>query len=141
EYMGPAEMLRAKGANLITNSTQCRNIATELGIPADSITLLPGGARSTAMEAQVISKYLKRTGNIDTLLVVTSPAHTRRAVMIFRNTFRKAGLDVTVIACPTRYNSFQGKGWYKRKEDVQAVLFEYLKLTSFMFIERYRRLD
>ncbi len=141
EYMGPSEMLSARGAHLITNSAQCRSIATELGIPADSISLLPGGARSTAMEAQIISSYLKNAGGVDTLLIITAPSHTRRAVMVFRNAFRKAGLEVTVIACPTRYHYYNGKGWFKRKEDIERVVFEYIKLTSFFFIERFRRLD
>ena len=138
EGMGPSEILRERGATLISNSTQCRSIASELGIPADSITLLPGGAQSTAMEADIVSEYLRNHPEVDTLLLVTSPSHTRRAAMVFRKAFRKHGLEITIIACPSRYNAYEGRGWYKRKEDIQKVVYEYIKLTAFMMVEQFK---
>ena len=138
EGMGSVELLRSRGATLISNTTQCKHIATELGIPADSITVLPGGAQSTAMEADIVSAYLKTRPEVDTLLLVTSPSHTRRAGMIFRKAFRKNGLEITIIACPSRYNAYEGRGWYKRKEDIQRVVFEYIKLTAFVLVEQFR---
>lgn len=138
EGMGPVELLRQRGATLLTNSTQARNIAIELGVPAESIKLLPGNAESTIMEARIVAAYLKKHPEIDTLLVVTAPPHTRRAGWIFEKTMKKSGLQVTILCQPTKYHSFNGKGWYKRKEDIQSVMYEYLKLSAFLFVEQFK---
>lgn len=138
EGMGPVEMLRQRGAGLITNSAQCRNAAIQLGIPADSISLLRGNATSTIMEAVAVAEYLKTKPGTDTLLLVTAPPHTRRAVMIFEDAFSDKSLKMTIIACPTKYHRFRGKGWYKRKEDIQTVISEYTKLLAFLAVEQFR---
>ncbi|MBW6499392.1 MAG: YdcF family protein [Bacteroidales bacterium] len=138
EGMGPVEMLRRRGADLITNSSQCRNAAIQLGIPADSISLLQGNATSTIMEARAVAEYLKNKPGADTILLVTAPPHTRRAALIFRDAFRDQQLDVTIIACPTKYHHFKGKGWFKRKEDIQSVISEYTKLLAFLTVEQFR---
>jgi uncharacterized SAM-binding protein YcdF (DUF218 family) len=139
ESMGPAKMLLSRGATLISNTRQCSNIATELGIPASVITIIPGEATSTKMEARLVCEYLLQTGGIDTLLIVTSPAHTRRAGLIFDNAFSKYGLKVTVITCPSKYGSYDGRSWYLNREEVQDVIFEYIKLFTFVTIERFRK--
>lgn len=139
ESMGPAKMLLSRGATLISNTRQCSNIATELGIPASVITIIPGEATSTKMEARLVCEYLLQNGGIDTLLIVTSPAHTRRAGLIFDNAFSKYGLKVTVITCPSKYGSYDGRSWYLNREEVQDVIFEYIKLFTFVTIERFRK--
>jgi uncharacterized SAM-binding protein YcdF (DUF218 family) len=139
ESMGPAKMLLSRGATLISNTRQCSNIATELGIPASVITIIPGEATSTKMEARLVCEYLLQNGGIDTLLIVTSPAHTRRAGLIFDNAFSKYGLKVTIITCPSKYGSYDGRSWYLNREEVQDVIFEYIKLFTFVTIERFRK--
>lgn len=139
ESMGPAKMLRSRGATLISNTRQCSNIATQLGIPAPAITIISGEATSTKMEARLVCEYMRQYGGIDTLLIVTSPAHTRRAGMIFSNALSKYGLSVTVITCPSKYSSYDGKSWYRKREEVQDVIFEYIKLFTFVTIERFRK--
>lgn len=138
EGMGPVELLRKRGATLLTNSTQARNVAIDLGVPADSILILPGNAQSTLMEARIIADYLQQHPQIDTLLLVTAPPHTRRAGWIFEKTMKKSDLKITIICKPTKYHRFKGKEWYKRKEDTQSVMNEYLKLAAFLFIEQFR---
>ncbi len=84
ESRGPHKILLQRGATLVSNTDQTRNAAVALGIPADRITLLPGDARSTLTEAMIIRDYLAMDFSIDTLLLVTSAPHSRRASMIFR---------------------------------------------------------
>ena len=139
ENMGPIKLLQERGATLISNTGQCGRIATELGIPANNISIIPGGANSTKMEARLVCEYIRQFGGIDTLLIVTSPAHTRRAGMIFSNAFKRHGLSVTVITCPSKYSSYDGKSWYMKREEVQDVIFEYIKLFTFVTIERFRK--
>jgi len=139
ENMGSVNLLQLRGAKLISNTEQCRNVAIELGIPDSCITIIPGGANSTKMEARLISEFIQRSGQIDTLLVVTSAAHTRRAGMIFSNAFKKYGLNVTVITCPSKYSSYTGIDWYKHREEIQEVVYEYIKLSAFLVIEQFRK--
>ena len=73
---------------------------------------------------------------MDTLLLVSSSAHTRRACMIF-----KAALDpldhTPVIYCsPSQYTSFNAEKWWKSKNDIQRLVNENLKLINLALFER-----
>jgi uncharacterized SAM-binding protein YcdF (DUF218 family) len=134
EAMNALNILNKRGASVISNTTQCRNALVQLGIPADSIIILPGDARSTQQEATIIRDYLKMYSGIDTITLVTSADHTRRASMIFEKAFKKEGI---VIQCSSnKYTQYTGQGWWKNKEDIQTVLTEYLKLVNFWLFEK-----
>ncbi len=138
ESMGAYRELEARGAHIISNTQQCRNAAIALGIPSESIVVLPGDACSTQQEAIIIRDYIKNRNGIDTILLVTSSDHTRRASMIFEKAFEKSGMQVVVYSCPSKYSKYNGKGWWKQKEGIQVVLFESVKIANFLFIEKYR---
>ena len=130
--MGSYRELTGRGVPIISNSSQARSAAIKLGVPADSIILLPGDARSTLSEAMIVRKYLKDISSIDTIILVSSPAHLRRASIIFKNAFRNLPEPVFVGCSPSAYSSFSPDKWWRRKEDIQTVLTEYLKTGSFL---------
>ena len=134
--MGPFRTLEARGANIISNTEQARNACIALGIPADSITLLPGDARSTLDEALVIRNYLSDKTTVDTLLLVSSSAHMRRASMIFRAALCDSKPPVYIGCSPSLYSSFRPEKWWRRKEDIQVVLSEYVKILNFVVVEK-----
>ena len=136
ESMGPYKVLESRGADIIRTTEQARDAAIDLGVPADSITMLPGEARSTLDEAVAVRDYIKGNPDIDTLLLVSSPAHMRRAYMIFRQILRNSEKPVYVGTSPSSYSSFNPDKWWKRKEDVQSVVSEMVKILSFLTIER-----
>jgi uncharacterized SAM-binding protein YcdF (DUF218 family) len=136
ENMGPFRALEARGADIITNTEQARKTAVALGIPADSITILPGDARSTLDEALVIRNYLSHKTTVDTLLLVSSAPHMRRASMIFRATLHGISPPIYIGCRPSRYSSFRPEKWWCRKEDIQTVLSEYVKILSFVLVEK-----
>jgi uncharacterized SAM-binding protein YcdF (DUF218 family) len=138
ENMGAYHELEKRGAHIISNTQQCRNAAIALGIPSENIVLLPGDARSTQHEALIVREYMKAWPGIDTILLVTSSDHTRRASMVFEKAFEKSGMQIVVYSCPSKYSNFEGKGWWKQKESIQVVLLEYIKIANFLFIEKYR---
>lgn len=138
ESMGAYMALEERGVGIISNSTQVRDALIRLGVPGDSIIVLPGDARSTMNEAVAISKYLEPDPRIDSLVLVSSSYHMRRAGMIFETVFRKTGREVTVLCSPSAYTNFRAHGWWKHKEEIQAVLPEYIKIGSFLFLERRR---
>ena len=138
ESRGAYKALEERGIALISSTEQVRDALTRLGVPADSIVILPGDARSTMEEAEAIRKYLESDIRIDTLVLVSSAYHMRRAGMIFEAALRKSGREMTVLCSPSDYTNFRARGWWKHKEEIQAVISEYIKIGSFLFIERGR---
>jgi len=135
ESMGAFKKLEERGAHIISNTTQARNAAVSLGIPADSITILPDFARSTQQEAMIIREYLTNFTEIDTILHVTSEPHTRRASIIFRKAFEAKGNKVLVCSSPSIYSNYRAVGWWKYKEEIQSVVGEYVKLVNFWLFD------
>jgi uncharacterized SAM-binding protein YcdF (DUF218 family) len=136
EYMGPYGMLSDRGVEILSFSTQARNSLIALKVPADSITMLTGEARSTMTEARVVRDYLLQHPAIESMIIVSSPSHMRRASMIFRSALKYYGMPVSVGCSPSVYSGFNPQKWWKRKEDIQTVMTEYLKITSFVLFEK-----
>jgi uncharacterized SAM-binding protein YcdF (DUF218 family) len=136
ESMGAYVDLEKRGVHIISNTKQVRDAAVALGIPPDSIIILPGDVTSTQMEAMIIRDYLVNKPSIDTLLLVSSAPHTRRASMIFKSAFRKAEEPVVVICSPNSYTNFDPKNWWRSKEGIQTVLMEYIKIANFVLFEK-----
>ena len=136
ESMGPFKRLEERGVSIISNSEQAANSLVALGIPADSITVLPGDARSTLDEAMVVRGYLADSYTADTILLVSSASHMRRACMIFNKAFKESGMPVYVGCSPSAWSSFNPEKWWRRKEDVQSVMSELVKIGSFVVFEK-----
>jgi uncharacterized SAM-binding protein YcdF (DUF218 family) len=136
ESMGPFSTLELRGADIISNTDQARNSAIALGIPADSITILPGDARSTQDEAIVVRDYLSRCTTVDTLLLVSSSVHMRRASMIFKAAVKNNDHPVYIGCSPSVYSDFNADKWWRDKEGIQSVLTEYVKMGSFVVFEK-----
>lgn len=136
ESMGPYQLLEARGAGVIRTTEQARDAAVALGIPDSCITMLPGNARSTLDEALAVRDYMAGKPWIDTLVLVSSAAHIRRAYMIFNAALRDAETPVYVGCSPSAYSSFNPDKWWRRKEDIQQVLSELVKIVSFRLVEQ-----
>ena len=134
--MGANRALEERGVKLISNSTQVKDAMQSLGIPSDSILILPGDAASTRMEAEIVRSYLQTQTGIDTLLIVTSAGHTRRAFKIFKAAFVALEEPPVVYCSPSIYTDFQAEKWWRSKEGIQDVVREYMKLTNFVLFER-----
>ena len=136
ESMGPYRLLDSRGAKVIRTTQQAHDAAVVLGVPADSIEMLPGDARSTIDEAQAVRDYIGDKPGIDTLLLVSSPYHMRRSSTIFNAALRDLTFPVYVGCSPSSYSGFNPDKWWRRREDIQSVLSEYMKITSFVLFER-----
>jgi uncharacterized SAM-binding protein YcdF (DUF218 family) len=80
--------------------------------------------------------YLANKTCIDTLILVSSPAHMRRASMIFKTALKDAEIPVYIRCSPSTYSDFDASHWWRRKEDIQTVLGELVKMASFVVFER-----
>ncbi len=107
---------------------------TQLSIPDSLITIIPGRAASTRAEAQITANYLQQNPHIDTLIIVSSAAHMRRAMMIFEDTFDDHNLNITLLSAPSKYSGFNAKIWWKDRESAKQVFMEYTKIASFLLL-------
>ena len=128
--------LRERGADMISGTKQAANIAVALGIPQENILILPGGAQSTQEEAIIIRDYLSKKPELDTLILVSSSPHMRRAYMIFNTAFKKSGENVKILCSPSPYTQFNPDKWWKSKDGIETVVMEYVKIANFVLFER-----
>ena len=136
EGMGAYRTLEERGVQIISNTTQVLDALITMGIPADSIVILSGDATSTRMEAEITRDYLFTRSGIDTLLLVSSADHTRRAFKIFEAAFSPFEEPVALYCSPSSYTDFDAEKWWRSRNDIQDVVMEYLKLASFVLFER-----
>lgn len=133
---GPNKALEDRGVQFISNSTQICNALMKLGIPADSLVLIPGHATSTRMEAEMVREYLQDRTGMDTLLLVTSSQHSRRAYRIFKASFHVLEEPPVLLTSSNDYTGFNPEYWWRSRDDIERVTMEYLKMAYFDLFER-----
>lgn len=136
EYMGAYKELEERGFSIISKTTQTKKALVFFDVPPDSIIILSGDAESTMSEALIIRNYISQNSYIDTILLVTSSWHTRRASIIFKKAFSEMETPATVLSIPSAYNKFNAEKWWQSKEDIQVVILEYMKLMNFLLFEK-----
>ena len=126
-----------RGVHPLVGADQFKEIAVGLGIPYEDILILPGSNNSTLDEAQLIREYIEINPEADTITVVCSKAHSRRAGMIFNKVFKSHGLDVHLVLSPSPYSDFEGKRWWSHRDNVEVVVNSWIKLIIFVTVEQW----
>jgi uncharacterized SAM-binding protein YcdF (DUF218 family) len=104
-----------------------------LGVPPDAITTLDGRAYSTTSEALLIARWACRR-HVRTLVVVTSPSHTRRARLILQ---QLVAPGTTLVVRPASADFFPRRHWWRSRATSKLVLSEYEKLANYWLAERW----
>lgn len=138
EGMEGFKALQQRGVELQSNSDQFIEALIGLGVNEGNIIKVPGPARSTQQEATLIRDYVLDKASIDTLIIVSSSPHARRAAMIFRKALKNKNRKFCIMVSPSIYTSYNPDGWWKRREDIQYTLSEYLKILNFQLVERFK---
>lgn len=112
-----------------------RDELTHAGVPPERIEVLPERVSSTHDEASLARRYASSRG-LRSLLVVTSPFHTRRALWTFSRVFDGSRVSVGVDA-PPEGGQARAAGWWLSRHGWQSVGVEYPKLVYYRL--RYRR--
>jgi uncharacterized SAM-binding protein YcdF (DUF218 family) len=100
------------------------------GVPAGQIETLPGLVAGTHEEALRLREYASAR-NLRSLLVVTSPYHSRRAWWTLRRVFRGSGIE-TGLAVPARAEQTPPpERWWLERRGWRQVPAEYLKLAYY----------
>ncbi|GAC1644283.1 MAG: hypothetical protein NVS4B8_14850 [Herpetosiphon sp.] len=99
------------------------------GIPSDRIAAAPNIAASTFREALNV-RQLAQQQKWHSLLVVTSPYHTRRTRLMFQHIFH--GTGILVIVRPSEDSFYQPSVWWKSYNGRHATEQEYSKLLLYL---------
>lgn len=120
--------LREEGIDYPESRDLMIDLLVDLGVPRNACLTTDQFVGSTFEEIQVVREVALEKG-FRSFLVVTSPTHTRRTYMTFRNAFEEEDVDVRMV--PTEYSGFQAKTWWKSHRYVQEVIVEYQKLIYY----------
>jgi uncharacterized SAM-binding protein YcdF (DUF218 family) len=131
------DLVVSQGVQIPHDSDIARDVAVQLGVPEEKITVLLGDALSTQDEAIAVREYLKNEPDIDSLIIVTSKSHSGRAKKIFVKAMESIDREVQVISCPTQYDDFNTEGWWQSREDLKRGVLEYFKLINFYTREQF----
>lgn len=101
-----------------------RDVLLKLGVPGDAIRTVGHELASTAAEALALKAAVKPG---TTLLIVTSPYHTRRSRMVFEEHFPAA--TIRVVSDPK--DSFPRK-WWTDQDAARNTLLEFTKTAFFL---------
>ena len=113
-----------------TYSEKLQRMAIDAGVPADSIFVTDGEASTTFEEAQAV-KILAYQRNINSILVITAPYHTRRTKIIFQREFKDT--EMKVIVHPVEDSWYKPINWYLSAQGWRQTLTEYGSLLLIWF--------
>jgi uncharacterized SAM-binding protein YcdF (DUF218 family) len=97
------------------------------GVSGADIVMLPAVVGSTYDEAVVLRAYARRHG-LESLLLVTSAYHSRRALRTFRTVFAGSGTTVYMSPAPPGLQAPPPGSWWRRWLGWKLVPGEYLKM-------------
>ncbi len=121
-----AGQLEALGIVLPDEVDIHKQILLKKGVPARDTLTFGHGSLSTAQEAAALKTQFAHPGA--SLLVVTSPYHTRRAKLILERAFADTGISITVVATP--YEEFH-KDWWRSQASARNTVLELAKIAYY----------
>ena len=121
--------LRGEGLRLPREGDLARDAVISLGVPADAVSVMPGGVDNTAAEAVALRRLLS-PGSSHRLIVVTSTYHLRRAGYAFRREF--AGTGTAIVMHGSRYSEAQPWRWWSRRDDIRYLMNEMPKFVAYV---------
>ena len=129
---GYAKKMLMSGGPLAWNLTSAewmKRQAAAMGVPSGNI-LLQGKSRST-LEDVVFSLPIIQERGFKSVILVTSPFHTRRAKRVFRKA--SAGSGIKVYVYPVQDSDWKLDRWWLRHEDTSHVVWEYAAMVYYFF--------
>jgi uncharacterized SAM-binding protein YcdF (DUF218 family) len=132
---GLAKKMLVSGGPLAWNLTSAewmKRQAVAMGVPAGDI-LLQDRSRSTLEDIAYSLPVIKEKG-FKSVILVTSPYHTRRSKRVFRK--MGAGSGVSVSVYPAQNSDFKLDRWWLRHEDTSHVVWEYVAMVYY-FLKGY----
>jgi uncharacterized SAM-binding protein YcdF (DUF218 family) len=114
------------GIEYVTADDYSRAVLARLDVPAAAIHTVPDRVDSTPGELDAIAREVRRRG-LDRVMIVTSPAHTRRV----RTTWLAlVGASPRALIRPVREDPHDLVHWWRRKRDAKAVVGEWFGILN-----------
>ncbi len=134
---------RLAGAEVLDSTEMARRSFIYFGIAPEALQFTGGEATSTFEEAEATLEWMKAAGR-DSMILVTSTYHMRRAYVIFRLVFRGSGIEIYPVTA--RNPIYHPEAWWRYERDVKRVLEEYVSLAfnllyHFVFGQRRTAFD
>lgn len=120
--------LRGEGLKLPREGDLARDAVLSLGVPADAVSVMPGGVDNTAAEAAALRRLLPPGSH--RVIVVTSTYHLRRAGYAFRREF--AGSGTVIVMHGSRHSEAQPTRWWSRRDDIRYLMNEMPKFLAYV---------
>jgi uncharacterized SAM-binding protein YcdF (DUF218 family) len=128
---GWAKHILMSGGTLAWNLTSAdwmKKQAVESGVPAAAV-LTQDRSQSTIDDARFSLPIIKAR-RFRSVILVTSPYHSRRAAAVFKKLYRPAG--ISVIVYPVPHSVFDPHDWWTRHEDTGFVVWEYVARVMYL---------
>lgn len=122
------EILRQKGVEYPESIDLLVKLLEALGVPKTAILVSAGPAASTEEEARMMAEIVKGKA-YRSILMITSPTHSRRAYLTFRQAVEDR--DVRILVMPASYSGFDPETWWTQRRHVRQVIMEYQKLIYY----------
>ena len=123
---GPQVELAALGIHFVGEEEYNREILVQQGVPDAAIRIFPDTIVNTQDEVEEVSREMRRDGK-HTVIIVTSPQHTRRVKALWR---KLVGDDPRVIVRAAWGDPFDADHWWRTTADVLAVVRESMGLLN-----------
>jgi uncharacterized SAM-binding protein YcdF (DUF218 family) len=136
-YITAKDIIINRGIKAYGDTLLSKMAATDLGIPEEDVLILEGNSRSTQDEALTIREYIRNNSEIESIILVTSKYHSRRAKQIFKKALSVLDKEIDIYSSPSKYDPSNVNQWWKDREDIEWVVSEYLKLANFYFYEQF----
>ncbi len=129
---GYAKKMLMSGGSLawkLTSAEWMKKQALASGVPAKAI-LLEERSESTIENAKFTLPIVKKH-RFKSIILVTSPTHSRRALRVFKKEQSREGIKLISHPVPLPESQFRIPDWWKRHEDTQAVMREYIAMVYY----------
>ncbi|MFT5258932.1 MAG: uncharacterized SAM-binding protein YcdF (DUF218 family) [Saprospiraceae bacterium] len=94
------------------------------------VTIIEGSI-NTFTDASLVAQY-SDSQDIDSILVITDPYHSRRALLIFESQFKGSGIDVSVVSSGDYVGKLPpGEKWWLDNATSKVVWGEISKIVAF----------
>lgn len=122
------ELLRDRGVHYPETVEMLVMVLEGLGVPNSAVFTSDRVVESTVEEAIVVKDFVEKRG-YRSLILITSPTHSKRAWRTFKKVFGEN--DIRILMRPTHYSSFSPEDWWKKRRYVRGVIIEYQKLIYY----------
>lgn len=130
------ERVESLGVPQFTPSELIERVLTNGGVPAATVSVVPGSVDGTESEIRAVADFARRQG-VRSLLYVTSRTHTARARYLLGG---RLGQHTRVLVRASRFDAFTSTDWWHDRDQTRDVLGEYLRwVNSFLLADLWRR--